>query len=107
MSLASCAPLASRRPSAAASAAPQAPVGSYENVHAIMQKHCMVCHSVNTIAQKNVKFDTPDEVKGHAQQIYQQVVQLRKMPFGNPGALSAEEVDTFKRWYEGGATVTP
>jgi len=34
-------------------------------------------------------------------------VQLRKMPFGNPGALSPEEVDTFKRWYEGGASVTP
>ena len=56
--------------------------------------------------QKNVKFDTPDEVKGHAQQIYQQVVQLRKMPFGNPGALSVE-VGTPKRWYEGGAPVTP
>ena len=89
-----------------ASGAATQPAG-YGQVQAVMQKHCVVCHSANTVAQKNVKFDTPDEVKGHAQQIYQQVVQLRKMPFGNPGALSVEEVDTFKRWYEGGATVTP
>ena len=43
----------------------------------------------------------------HAQQIYQQVVQLRKMPFGNPGALSDEERETFKRWYENGASIAP
>ena len=92
-------------PAPAASAAPQAPVGSYENVHAIMQKHCMVCHSANTIAQKNVKFDTAEEIKSHAQQIYTQVVQLRKMPFGNPGALSDEERSSFKQWFESGAAV--
>ena len=88
-----------------APAASAAPVGSYENVHAIMQKHCVVCHSANTIAQKNVKFDTPEEVKSHAQQIYTQVVQLRKMPFGNPGALTDEERSNFKQWFESGAAV--
>lgn len=86
-------------------AAPQAPVGSYDNVHAIMQKHCVVCHSANTIAQKGVKFDTPEDVKSHAQQIYTQVVQLRKMPFGNPGALTDEERSSFKQWFESGAAV--
>ncbi|MNR49467.1 hypothetical protein D3C85_1688430 [compost metagenome] len=65
----------------------------------------MVCHSSATLAQKNVKLDAPDEVKSHAAQIYQQVVVLRKMPFGNPGALTAEERDLVKRWYEGGAPV--
>jgi len=90
-------------PAAAAPSATAAPAAGYEQLHAVMQKHCVVCHSANTIAQKNVKFDTPEDVKGHAQQIYQQVVQLRKMPFGNPGALTDAERDTFKRWYEGGA----
>ncbi|MHA7601630.1 urate hydroxylase PuuD [Alicycliphilus sp. T452] len=94
------------RPAPQAAAAAQAPSG-YAQVRAIMDKHCMVCHSASTVAQKNVRFDTPEDVKSHAQQVYQQVVQLRKMPFGNPGALSAEEVDTFKRWYEGGAPVAP
>ncbi len=91
---------------AAQAATAPAAVG-FAQVHEVMQKHCVVCHSASTVAQKNVKFDTPEEVKGHAQQIYQQVVQLRKMPFGNPGALSGEEVDVFKRWYEGGAPVSP
>ncbi|MNW19404.1 hypothetical protein D3C71_2193790 [compost metagenome] len=65
----------------------------------------MVCHNSTTLAQKNVKLDAPDEVKLHAAQIYQQVVVLRKMPFGNPGALSDAERDLVKRWYEGGASV--
>ena len=79
--------------------------GSYENLHNIMQQHCVVCHSANTIAQKNVKFDTAQEVKSHAQQIYQQVVLLRKMPFGNPGALNDAEREAFKAWFEGGAKI--
>lgn len=80
-----------------------APAGSYEKIHAVMQQQCVVCHSANTIAQKNVKFDTPEEVKSHAQQIYQQVVLLRKMPFGNPGALTDAEREAFKQWFENGA----
>ena len=47
----------------------------------------------------------PEAVKSHAQQIYQQVVQLKKMPFGNPGALSEDERNLIKTWYESGAAV--
>ena len=71
----------------------------------LFTQHCVVCHSAATLAQKNVKLDAPEEVKLHANQIYQQVVVLRKMPFGNPGALSDAERDLVKRWYEGGAPV--
>jgi len=85
------------------SGADTAPAGSYEKIHAVMQQQCVVCHSATTIAQKNVKFDTPEEVKSHAQQIYQQVVLLRKMPFGNPGALTDAEREAFKQWFENGA----
>ncbi|MDO4592669.1 MAG: urate hydroxylase PuuD, partial [Comamonadaceae bacterium] len=90
---------------AAATANASAPVGSYGKLHAVMQQHCVVCHSAQTIAQKNVKFDTAEEIKQHAQSIYQQVVLLRKMPFGNPGALTAEEREAFKAWFESGAPV--
>ena len=95
------------KPAAPAVSAAAPAAAGYEQLHAVIQKHCVVCHSANTIAQKNVKFDTPQDVKSHAQQIYQQVVQLRKMPFGNPGALSDEERETFKRWYENGASIAP
>lgn len=95
------------KPAAPAVSAAAPAAAGYEQLHAVIQKHCVVCHSANTVAQKNVKFDTPQDVKSHAQQIYQQVVQLRKMPFGNPGALSDEERETFKRWYENGASIAP
>ncbi|HEY4665077.1 MAG TPA: urate hydroxylase PuuD [Comamonas sp.] len=91
--------------SAATGSASTGTVGSYEKLHAVMQQHCVVCHSANTIAQKNVKFDTAEEVKSHAQQIYQQVVLLRKMPFGNPDALNEEERAAFKQWFESGAAI--
>ena len=82
-----------------------APMGSYAQLHSLMQQHCVVCHSSSTIAQKNVKFDSAQDVQQHAQAIYQQVVLLRKMPFGNPGALSDSEREAFKRWFEAGAVV--
>ncbi|MEG0000674.1 MAG: urate hydroxylase PuuD [Comamonas sp.] len=90
---------------AAAPVAAAAGVPGYEAMAPLFTQHCVVCHSSATLAQKNVKLDAPDEVKLHANQIYQQVVVLRKMPFGNPGALSDAERDLVKRWYEGGAPV--
>ena len=76
----------------------------FAKVNAIFQQHCVVCHGT-AIQQKGVRLDTPDAVKSHAQQIYQQVVQLKKMPFGNPGALSEDERNLIKTWYESGAAV--
>ena len=96
---------AAAAPAASVVATPVDAVPGYEQMSSLLTQHCVVCHSTATMAQKNVKLDTPDEVKSHAAQIYQQVVLLRKMPFGNPQALTAEERDLVKRWYEGGATV--
>ena len=98
------APAAASAPAAAPVAA-AAGVPGYEAMAPLFTQHCVVCHSSATLAQKNVKLDAPEEVKLHAAQIYQQVVVLRKMPFGNPGALSDAERDLVKRWYEGGAPV--
>ena len=64
----------------------------------------MLCHGA-AIQQKSVRLDSPEAVKSHAQQIYQQVVQLKKMPFGNPGALTEDERNLIKNWYESGASV--
>ncbi len=99
--------VAAPAPAVAAATAPAAAaaVPGYEQLGPFFTQHCVVCHSSATLAQKNVKLDAPDEVKSHAAQIYQQVVVLRKMPFGNPGALTAEDRDLVKRWYEGGAPV--
>lgn len=92
-------------PVASAAAPAAAGVPGYDAMGAFFTQHCVVCHSSATLAQKNVKLDSPAEVKSHAAQIYQQVVVLRKMPFGNPGALTDDERSMVKRWYEGGAPV--
>ncbi|SDM45771.1 Uncharacterized membrane protein [Oryzisolibacter propanilivorax] len=99
------APAAATAPAAGA-ATGAAAAGGFAPVQALIQQHCVMCHGA-AIAQKNVRLDSPEQVKAHAQQIYQQVVQLKKMPFGNPGALSDEQRGEFKRWFEAGAPVTP
>ena len=120
------APVAATAPVAAAPAAPAAPAAEvatpaaeaaspaaapaaaggegFAKVNAIFQQHCVVCHGT-AIQQKAVRLDSPEAVKSHAQQIYQQVVQLKKMPFGNPAALSDDERNLIKTWYESGAAV--
>lgn len=62
-----------------------------------------MCHGA-ALQQKSVRLDSAEEVKKHAQQIYQQVTQ-RKMPFGNPNALSDDERNLVKSWFESGASV--
>ena len=89
---------------ASPAAAPAAGGEGFAKVNAIFQQHCVVCHGT-AIQQKAVRLDSPEAVKSHAQQIYQQVVQLKKMPFGNPGALSEDERNLIKTWYESGAAV--
>lgn len=99
------APAAEGTATAPAAAAPAAAGGEgFAKVNAIFQQHCVVCHGT-AIQQKAVRLDSPEAVKSHAQQIYQQVVQLKKMPFGNPGALSEDERSLIKTWYESGAAV--
>ena len=91
---------------AARAAAASGQTASFAAVNALITQHCVVCHGA-ALAQKNVRLDSPTEVKAHAQQIYQQVALLKKMPFGNPGALSEDERNLFKRWFEAGASVAP
>ena len=76
----------------------------YAQLEPLFKQHCVVCHGA-ALQQKGVRLDSAEEVKSHAQQIYQQVVQLRKMPFGNPGALSDDERNMIKQWYESGAAM--
>ena len=104
-SVATSAVPASTTPAAVSAGAPaggDSGIG-YAKLEPFFQQHCVVCHGA-AIQQKGVRLDTAQDVKSHAQQIYQQVVQLRKMPFGNPGALSDDERSMIKKWYESGAS---
>ena len=97
---AAAAPVAAAQP-ASADAVP------YSQVAKVFSQHCVVCHSSTGLAQKNVKLDVAGEVAQHTQQIYQQVVVLKKMPFGNPDSLNAQERELVKRWFESGASTAP
>jgi uncharacterized membrane protein len=100
---------ASAAPVAATASAPALPpdgAPGYAQLAPLFQQHCVVCHGA-ALQQKGVRLDAPEQVQAHAAQIYQQVVQLRKMPFGNPGALSDAERALVQRWYEAGAPVAP
>ena len=52
-----------------------------------------MCHGT-AIQQKAVRLDSPEAVKSHAQQIYQQVVQQKLMPLNNAtrGIVTAENL---------------
>ncbi len=83
-------------PVVAAAAAP-----SFAEVEAIVQQRCVVCHNA-TLANKNVRLDSADEIRAHAQQVYQQAVVLKLMPMNNATQITAAERAALGRWYETG-----
>jgi uncharacterized membrane protein len=85
-----------------------APV-SFGQVQAVVARRCQPCHSVQPIqpgfpqAPTGVIFDTPDQITGRAQQIYQQAVATRNMPFGNLTNMTQDERDLLAAWVQAGA----
>ena len=94
--------LAPERPRGGAQAA-AAPV-AYAQVRAVIDQRCAMCHG-DAVQQKGVSLQTAELLGRHAQQVYQQAVVLRQMPFGNATQMTEEERALVKRWYEGGAPV--
>jgi uncharacterized membrane protein len=96
-------------PSAAAQAAAQAaatrPV-AWAEVQAVIDQRCAMCHNAQ-VQQKNVALHTPDLVKQHAQQVYQQVSVLKLMPMNNATQITEAERVLIARWYQAGAPTTP
>jgi uncharacterized membrane protein len=48
-------------------------------------------------------FDTPVQITGRAQQIYQQAVVTKNMPFANMTNMTQEERDLVAAWVQEGA----
>ena len=87
--------------------APQAAAAAPEkvtlaDVNAIVQQRCIICHGT-AMQQKNVALHTPELLRQHAQQVYQQVVVTRLMPFNNATGITEAERAAIRRWYETGA----
>ena len=83
-------------------AAAVAPV-SFAEVQNLLAQRCVTCHGA-AMQMKNVRLDSADEVKKHAQAVYQQVVVLKAMPMNNATQITDAERALIGRWFTAGAS---
>jgi uncharacterized membrane protein len=76
----------------------------YKLVQNTLEQHCYQCHGAQ-VQMKNVRLDSPQSVKQHAQNIYQQVVVAKAMPMNNATGMTDAERQRIKQWFEAGASV--
>jgi uncharacterized membrane protein len=81
----------------------------FDQAQAVISKRCAPCHSALPTqpgfpqAPNGVMFDTPEQIVGRAQQIYQQAVVTKNMPFGNLTNITQDERDLLADWVREGA----
>jgi uncharacterized membrane protein len=81
------------------------PIG-YAILQPILAQRCYMCHG-ETVQMKNVRLDSPANVKLHAQNMYQQAVVTKIMPMTNATGISEAERMVIKQWFESGAKTSP
>ena len=74
----------------------------YVAVVKVLEQRCTMCHGAQ-VQMKNLRFDTPDQLKLHAQNIYQQAVVTKVMPMNNSTGVTDDERLVIKQWFEAGA----
>jgi uncharacterized membrane protein len=87
-------------PAAAPSAAPAE--ATLAQVQTIVAQHCVSCHG-EQVQMKNIRLDSADTLRQHAQNVYQQVVVTRQMPMNNATGITEAERATIGRWFQAGA----
>ncbi len=76
----------------------------YISVQAVLAQRCTQCHGAQ-VQMKNLRLDSADSVRQHAQAIYQQAVVQKLMPMNNATQMTDAERALIGRWYlAGGAT---
>ena len=100
--------IAAMAPWGAKDVAPQAQAApaTFAQVKSVMDQRCLSCHG-EQVQMKNVRLDTPDYIKLHAQNIYQQVSVTQQMPMNNATGITAEERQWVASWFLAGAKVDP
>jgi uncharacterized membrane protein len=88
-------------PSGGEPQAAAAPI-SFVQVNAILEQRCVTCHNAQ-VQNKNVALHTPELIRQHAQNIYQQAVVLKVMPMNNATQITDAERGQLRRWFEQGA----
>jgi uncharacterized membrane protein len=85
--------------SAAKSAAAPA---DYASVQRIVEQRCAQCHGAQ-VQMKNVRLDSPQALKQHAQAVYQQSVVAKTMPINNSTGMTDAERAAMAQWFQAGA----
>ena len=78
--------------------------GAHAQVQAVLAQRCVSCHG-EALQMKNIRLDTPDQLKAHALAVYQQAVVTKQMPMNNATGITDEERAVIQRWFEAGAPV--
>ena len=71
-------------------------------IQGIMAQRCVMCHG-EALQSKNVRLDSPEALRQHAQTVYQQVVVTRQMPMNNATGITEEERAIVAQWFRQGA----
>ena len=86
---------------AAAQGAAVVPV-AYADVQKVLEQRCYMCHGAQ-VQMKNVRLDTPEALKQHAQAVYQQAVVTKVMPMNNSTGITDAERALVGQWFQAGA----
>ena len=84
-------------------------VPTYAAVRAIVDKHCIMCHSATPthkgipMAPAGAMFDTPEGLQKHAEKIYTRAVATTSMPQGNEAGMTQAERASLGAWIKAGA----
>ena len=70
----------------------------------VLEQRCYLCHGA-TVQSKGIRLDSPQLVKQHASNIYQQAVVSKVMPMSNTTQITAAERQLIAAWFESGAGV--
>jgi uncharacterized membrane protein len=74
----------------------------YKEVQKVLEQRCTMCHGAQ-VQMKNVRLDSPEALKLHAQNVYQQAVVTKVMPMNNSTGITEAERLVIKQWFEAGA----
>ncbi len=74
----------------------------YKQVQSVLAQRCYMCHG-EQVQMKNVRLDSPQNLRLHAQNVYQQVAVTKLMPMNNATGMTDAERLLIKQWFEAGA----
>ena len=76
----------------------------YAEMQPVVAQRCVMCHG-EALQSKGVRLDSAENLKLHAQAVYQQVVVTKIMPMNNATGITDAERALFAKWFQDGAKV--